>query len=237
MSLSIIARSTLRRAVPRALVAHLYAARAAVPAVPHAARAACVPAASRGLATERDPSVSLKDPSEEEAQKMLESGTLALESGDLAKAKADYGMSIKVHENSSAYYNLGVVLYQEHDLEGAIGAWADALRVSPDSPDAHTNIASAYIMSQPSRPDKAVDHLKIAAEQAPDDPEIHFNLGAVLEALEQLEGAVGSYKRAAEGGIERANENVRNCEAKIIGARVELHRVEEEQKRSGGGAQ
>ena len=38
------------------------------------------------FATERDPSVSLNDPAEEEAQKLLESGTSALEVGELQNA-------------------------------------------------------------------------------------------------------------------------------------------------------
>ena len=35
------------------------------------------------------------------------------------------------------------------DLPGAIESWTHALRLAPDSPDAHTNLASAYIMSKP----------------------------------------------------------------------------------------
>ncbi|WFD40890.1 uncharacterized protein MJAP1_003881 [Malassezia japonica] len=175
-------------------------------------------------ATERDPSVSLKDPVEDESQRHLELGTLALEMGDLEKAIAEYQKSIEVQENASAYYNIGVCKYQEQDLEGAISAWKEALRLSPDSPDAHTNLASAYVMSKPSRPDLAIEHLQTAASQTPDDAEIQFNLGAVLEACEQLEGAVEAYKKASLGGIERAEQNVRNCTAKLMAARLEVER-------------
>jgi len=48
----------------------------------------------------------------------------------------------------------------KEDLEGAIKSWNEALRLAPDSPDAHTNIASAYIMTKPSRPDLAIYHLQ-----------------------------------------------------------------------------
>ena len=76
------------------------------------------------------------------------------------------------------------------DLPGAIESWTHALRLAPDSPDAHTNLASAYIMSKPPQADKALEHLtyvgrthpSLAATQSPDDGEIHFNLGTVLEA-------------------------------------------------------
>ena len=49
----------------------------------------------------------------------------------------------------------------------------------------------------------------MAAQITPDDPEVQYNLGAVLEACEQLEEAVKAYERAHKGGIERAQENLR----------------------------
>jgi len=52
------------------------------------------------------------------------------------------------------------VHYHGRDLPAAIGAWEAALALAPDSPDAHTNIASAYVLSKPARPDLAVEHLK-----------------------------------------------------------------------------
>lgn len=176
----------------------------AVPRVGGAVRAALprYAMATRAYATERDSTFSIDDPAVLEAQKLLEQGTGALELGDMAKAKADYQMSLRVHDSASAHYNLGVVLYQEQDLDGAIAEWNEALRIAPDSPDAHTNIASAYIMLKPSRPDLAMSHLRTASEQSPDDPEIHFNLAAVLEACEELEDAIRSYKAAYDGGIE-----------------------------------
>lgn len=57
-------------------------------------------------------------------------------------------------------------------------------------------------MSKPSRPDLATNHLRTAAAQSPDDPEIHYNLGAVLEACEELQEALQAYQRAYDGGIE-----------------------------------
>lgn len=76
------------------------------------------------------------------------------------------------------------------DLEGAIESWKEALTIAPDSPDAHTNLASAYIMSKPPQGELALSHLKYAvvtynrtaAELSPDDGEIQFNLATVLEA-------------------------------------------------------
>ena len=112
--------------------------------------------------------MSFNDPTEQEAQRFLELGTIALEVGDLEKAmvrrslltQEHYRKSLEVRENASAYYNLGVCQYQDQDLESAITSWNEVLRLAPDSPDAHTNLASAYIMSKPSRPDLALEHLR-----------------------------------------------------------------------------
>ena len=78
----------------------------------------------------------------------------------LANVQEHYRKSLEVRENASAYYNIGVCQYQDQDLEGAITSWKEVLRLAPESPDAITNLASAYIMSKPSRPDLAIEHLK-----------------------------------------------------------------------------
>ncbi|EPQ31989.1 uncharacterized protein PFL1_00187 [Pseudozyma flocculosa PF-1] len=196
----------------------------------------------RPYATSPSATSSPNDPAEEESQRFLEEGTTHLESGDLEKAKAAYKRSLEIKRNSSALFNLGVCHYHDRDLAAAIEAWNESLRLSPESADAHTNLASAYVLSKPSRPDLAVDHLKTAATITPDDPEIQYNLAAVLEACEQLEEALTAYKRALDGGIQRAEQNIRNCSAKILGAKVAIQQQqeaeEEERKRKerhGGG--
>jgi hypothetical protein len=51
--------------------------------------------------------------------------------------------------------------------------------------------------------------IRMAAKITPNDPEVQYNLAAVLEACEQLEESVIAYERAHKGGIERAEENLR----------------------------
>ena len=106
------------------------------------------------------------------------------------------------------------------------------------------DLASAYIISPISRPDLALQHLQyvrtaptvqivlthllsIASSLAPEDPEIAFNLAAVLEACMfqktrsldhcvtlltggRLEDALTYYKRSKEFGVERAAVHIRN---------------------------
>lgn len=75
-----------------------------------------------------------------------------------------------MHESATAHYNIGICQYQSRtwaadadDLDGAIASWTTALKLAPDSADAHTNLASAYIMSKPPRADLALEHLRYVA--------------------------------------------------------------------------
>lgn len=186
---------------------------------------------SRHYATSTTPTSSSLDPADEESQRFLEEGTTHLEAGDLARAKESYQRSLSIKRNSSALFNLGVCLYHDRDLAAAIEAWNESLELAPESADAHTNLASAYVLSKPSRPDLAVSHLKTAASITPEDPEIQYNLAAVLEACEQLEEALTAYKRALEGGIQRAEQNIRNCSAKLLSAKFAVQQQQEEQQK------
>jgi len=81
-------------------------------------------------------------------------------------------------------------------------------------------LASAYIISPVPRPDLALHHLHIASSLSPEDPEIAFNLAAVLEATGQLEAALEQYQRSKDFGVERAAMHIRNVSAKILGQRL-----------------
>lgn len=87
-----------------------------------------------------------------------------------------------IKPSSTAYYNLGITLYQLKLLPESIKAWNQSLDLNPNSSDVHTNLASAYILSQPAQPHLALHHLKMAVQLDPTDGEIRFNLAAVNEA-------------------------------------------------------
>lgn len=159
--------------------------------------------------------------------KCLEQGTQKLEENDLQGAKQLYKRSVEIKRNASSLFNLGVTHYHLKEFDEAIAAWQESIRLQPDSSDAHTNLASAYIISPVSRPDLALHHLHIAASLAPKDPEISFNLAAVLEATGQLEEALTYYKHAKEHGVERAAMHIRNVSAKILGKTIK--KAQEEQ--------
>ncbi|TFL01892.1 hypothetical protein BDV98DRAFT_43624 [Pterulicium gracile] len=176
--------------------------------------------AQRRWATSTTSHSTALDPAESEALRCLEQGTQMLEDGEVEAARSLYQRSVEIKRTASSLFNLGVTHYHLKEFDDAIQAWKDSIALQPSSPDAHTNLASAYVLSPISRPDLALHHLRIAATLSPDDPEIAFNLAAVLEATGQLDEALVQYQRSKDHGVERAAMHIRNVSAKILGQKL-----------------
>ncbi|KAA1468768.1 TPR-like protein, partial [Dentipellis sp. KUC8613] len=187
-----------------------------------------------GWATSTTPHSTASDPAEVEALQCLEQGTQKLEEGDVQGAKELYKRSVDIKRNASSLFNLGVTHYHLKEYDEAIAAWKDSIALQPSSADAHTNLASAYIISPVARPDLAIHHLNIAVSLAPEDAEIAFNLAAVLEACGRLEEALEYYKRSKEFGVDRAAMHIRNVSAKILGQKLKAE--EEAAKKAAPGS-
>ncbi|KAI0084497.1 hypothetical protein BDY19DRAFT_971462 [Irpex rosettiformis] len=202
----------------------------------HRPRPPALLSGTKRWATSTTPHSTASDPAEVEALQCLEQGTLKLEEGDVNAAKELYQRSVDIKRTASSLFNLGVTHYHlstavspqllpgtcakltfAEEFDEAIVAWKDSIALQPSSPDAHTNLASAYVMLPQSRPDLAIHHLNIAASLAPEDGEIAFNLAVVLESCGKLEEALEQYKRSRKLGIQRADMHIRNVGAKILG--------------------
>ncbi|GAA6035676.1 hypothetical protein JCM8097_004965 [Rhodosporidiobolus ruineniae] len=197
---------------------------------------------ARSASTTSGPSSSF-DPQTVAAQEALDEGTEALQTGDFATAEQAYQKSVGIKETSIGYYNLGVVQYQLQRLPAAIASFEKSLSLTPPGvkvtlpdptaplpeltpaqiilADTHTNLGAAYILSQPPRPEKALEHLQKALMVNPDDGEVCFNLAAVLEATGELDEALVAFERAHKLGIQRAEVNIRNVQAKLVGKKRE----------------
>jgi len=188
------------------------------------------PSVSRRWATSVTPHSSASDPAEAEALRCLEQGTTKLEEGDVQGAKSLYQRSTDIKRNASSLFNLGVTHYHLKEYDEAINAWKESIALQPSSPDAHTNLASAYIISPVSRPDLALHHLEIASSLSPEDPEIAFNHAAVLEAIGRLDEALEKYKLSQQFGVERAAIHIRNVSAKILMNAKEAQKSEQSEE-------
>ncbi|KJA15242.1 hypothetical protein HYPSUDRAFT_48564 [Hypholoma sublateritium FD-334 SS-4] len=185
------------------------------------------PSTSKRWASSVTPHSTASDPAEAEALRCLEQGTAKLEEGDVQAAKSLYQRSTEIKRSASSLFNLGVTHYHLKEFDDAIAAWKESIAFQPSSPDTHTNLASAYIISPVSRPDLALHHLEIASSLSPEDPEIAFNHAAVLEATGRLEEALEKYKLSQQFGVERAAVHIRNVGAKILGQRLKQKEASE----------
>ncbi|KAG6850768.1 hypothetical protein H0H93_008806 [Arthromyces matolae] len=200
------------------------------PGLSQAIRRSSVPRFSQRWATSVTPHSTASDPAEVEALRCLEMGTTKLEEGDVEGAKLLYQRSVEINRNASSLFNLGVTHYHLKEYDEAIEAWKESIALQPSSADAHTNLASAYIISPVCRFSftlalfEALNNVitRIASSLSPEDPEIAFNLAAVLEATGRLEEALAQYQRSKEFGVERAAVHIRNVSAKILGQRLKV---------------
>ena len=96
----------------------------------------------------------------------------------------------RLHEAAAAIY---LVLNRP---DKAIAHLTDALRINPESLEAHYNLATALVRQQ--RLDEAFDHFQQALRINPDYAAVHVNLGVVLRAQNQLDAATEHFQRALQ---------------------------------------
>ncbi|KAH9479654.1 hypothetical protein JR316_0008249 [Psilocybe cubensis] len=195
---------------------------------------------SKRWASSVTPQSSASDPAEAEALRCLEQGTAKLEDGDVQGAKELYLRSCEIHRNASSLFNLGVTHFHLKEYDDAIAAWKESISMQPSSADAHTNLASAYLLTTGKRDRSCLGRTlpyiiwsnsniitemytrlkkilhRIASSLSPEDAEIAFNHAAVLEASNRLEEALEKYKLAEQFGVSRAVIHIRNISAKIL---------------------
>lgn len=102
--------------------------------------------------------------------------------------------------------NLGNLLREQGDLEGARVQLEAALRIRPDLVKAHNNLAN--VLRDLGRPTEAIPHYRRAIELQANYAEAHNNLGSLLRAQGQPEEAFRLLVRAIE--LDPENYDLRN---------------------------
>lgn len=85
--------------------------------------------------------------------------------------------------------------------------------MNPSRSDAHVNLANLYALLRKNY-DKAAEYYEKAILITPDDGEIYYNFGLVLDAAQRYEQAISAFERAMELGISNASGPLRNTKAK-----------------------
>jgi len=95
-----------------------------------------------------------------------------------------------------AYNNLGVIQFENGNVEDAIGKYQQSLGLHPDYPEAHYNLGSALL--QKGDADEAIRHCEEALKIQPDEPDAHIVLGNAFMAKQDVDRAIAHYKQALQ---------------------------------------
>jgi tetratricopeptide (TPR) repeat protein len=92
------------------------------------------------------------------------------------------------------YNNLGIIHFENGNIERAIEYYRDAIRLEPEYTKAHNNLGNAYMAG--GLADMAIKHYRVALSLSPDDAEVHFNLGIAYGAKGLIDDAIVHYQNA-----------------------------------------
>ncbi|KAL7319372.1 hypothetical protein PS15m_002515 [Mucor circinelloides] len=137
-----------------------------------------------------------------DAEEQIKIGADYMNKGSLDMAMNSFHKSVQAAPSAAGYFNIGVCYFQMGKHKDAIKSFERSLEYEPNSADAHTNIASGYLMLKDTT--NAIKHLEQASNFNPLDGEVQYNLACVYEAVGRLQDAKIRFERAGIMGIDRA---------------------------------
>jgi tetratricopeptide (TPR) repeat protein len=135
--------------------------------------------------------------------------------GEPEEAREAYRKALAVQGNDAlAHYNLGVLLFETGDLDGALTHFEQSANVSPERPQAWSNLA--IVLCAKGYFDQAENAARRAIAASPGFAPAHNNLGLVLDALERPAAARAAFEAALARGpfLAEARNNVGNTLAR-----------------------
>jgi tetratricopeptide (TPR) repeat protein len=104
--------------------------------------------------------------------------------------------AVRSSPSAGGYDALGAYFGQRGQFACALTAFQSAIRLEPNSGEAHFNLGLALLASGDAR--RAAAELRIAARLEPKRPESHVALGNALSQLNQSEAAINEFKLALQ---------------------------------------
>ena len=95
-----------------------------------------------------------------------------------------------------AHYNLGIVLSEQGEPDGAIDHYRRAVELRPDYAEAHYNLGRLLV--EKGEAEDAIAHYERAAAINPNDAEAQNNLGVTLFGIGRADDAIAHYQKALE---------------------------------------
>jgi protein O-mannosyl-transferase len=103
-------------------------------------------------------------------------------------------VALKAPENPGPWNNLGIILAERGDQEGAIADYRHALRLAPSFAFAHSNLGNSLVAT--GHPADAAVEYEAALEFRPADPALHCSLGYALALGKRPLAAAAEFRTA-----------------------------------------
>ncbi|MXZ83530.1 MAG: tetratricopeptide repeat protein, partial [Synechococcus sp. SB0666_bin_14] len=128
--------------------------------------------------------------------RLIEEAGICWRQGKAQEATLLLRKAIAVNTNHSeeVYYNLGLALQRQGDLQAAIDAYRQALAIKPTCPTSLNNLGAA--LREQGDLQAAVDSYQKALAFKPDYPQAYHGLGLALQEQGDLQAAIASYQKA-----------------------------------------
>ncbi len=128
---------------------------------------------------------------------VLRRGIAAQQAGDRVRAVAAYRKAIRINPGlAPAHFNLGQLLREERDYEGAATCFEAAVRLRPTAGDAWLNLGA--MLERLERHQEAVAMYRRAVECVSEDVRPRYNLANALLALGEFSEAAEAYRAVLE---------------------------------------
>jgi len=124
-------------------------------------------------------------------------GNTLVAAGDSAGAIAAFRAALSFHATAEIYTNLGIALAEDRQLDEAVLAFREALRLRPEHRVALLGLAGALHGRDDLEPAIEIYRHLLAGDVAQRD-EIEVGLGNALKNVGRLEEAIAAYRRAME---------------------------------------
>mmetsp|Transcript_31217 Transcript_31217/g.99193 ORF Transcript_31217/g.99193 Transcript_31217/m.99193 type:complete len:233 (+) Transcript_31217:237-935(+) len=127
-------------------------------------------------------------------------GSALLAKGDLGAAATACEAAIRLRPDyTAAYYNLGYIRQDQDRLNDAIRAFSRAVYYEPNDAEGWIHLGNVLRAKEtPAEMQRAIDAYRKAVEVQNNNVMAHYNLGAGLQDIGDVEGAIESFMIALE---------------------------------------
>ncbi len=105
--------------------------------------------------------------------------------------------------NYLIHYNLGITLYEQGDVDGAMREYQASLHIKPDLAEAHNNLGTIWLLK--GYPDEAIRHYRESLRVSAHQTDTYNNLGAAYLRKGNIRRAIESFQEAIREKSDNAN--------------------------------